>query len=164
MLNCPFGQFHPSYNIECVSINSLRLVRATPESEMPDEKPDSTFFMNIAAFAGSNKPINDIHFRFPKYPLATHYDKNGDDMFCDVNSVCEIERGCECTIVMDINHNETVRLVISTVGEERNGNHPFHIHGHSVQVLKVGYGEYSGEDGSLSGSSRDLTCTKDGND
>ena len=54
MLNCPFGQFHPSYNIECVSIDSLRLVRATPESEMPDEKPDSTFFMNIAAFAGSN--------------------------------------------------------------------------------------------------------------
>ena len=65
MLNCPFGQFHPSYNIECVSIDSLRLVRATPESEMPDEKPDSTFFMNSAAFAGSNKPIssiNDIHF------------------------------------------------------------------------------------------------------
>ena len=52
----------------------------------------------------------------------------------------------------------------STVGEERNSTHTIHIHGHSVHVLKVGYGEYSSENGALLGSSRDLTCTKDGDD
>ena len=38
------------------------------------------------------------------------------------------------------------------------------IHGHSVHVLKVGHGKYSKENGSLLGSSRDLTCREDGND
>ena len=43
-------------------------------------------------------------------------------------------------------------------------SHSLHIHGHSVYVLKVGFGEYSSENRSLIHSSRDLTCTEDGND
>ena len=50
MLNCLFGEFHPSYNIECISVDSLRLVTPTPEDEMPNEDPDVTYFMNMAAF------------------------------------------------------------------------------------------------------------------
>ena len=167
MLNCPFGEFHSSYNIECISVDTLRLVTATPGSEMPDDMPTVTSFMNLAGFAARNKPIssiNDIHFMLPEYPLATHYNKNDKDSFCDVNSVCEEVGGCQCTTVLDIPFNVTVRLVISGVGEERNAHHPFHIHGHSVHILKVGHGEYSGENGSIIASSRDLTCTEDGND
>ena len=167
ILNCPFGQFHPSYNIVCISVDTLRLVQATPSSEMPDETPDVTHFLNLAGYAGRTKPvssINDKLFRLPEFPLATHYDKNDADSFCDVNSECDLPGGCECTTVLDIPHNITVRLIISAIGEERNNQHPFHIHGHSVHVLKYGYGEYSSEDGSLTGSSRDLTCTEDGDD
>ena len=65
---------------------------------------------------------------------------------------------------MEVGYNVTVRLVISTVGAERNSTHSIHIHGHSVHVLKVGYGEYSSDNGALTGSSRDLTCTEDGDD
>ena len=167
MLNCPFGQFHPSYNIDCISVDTLRLVQATPSSEMPDETPDVTHFLNLAGFTGRAKPkssINDKLFRLPEYPLTTHYDKNNPASICDINSVCDIEAGCECTTILDIPYNVTVRLVISTVGEADNRNHPFHIHGHSVHVLKIGYREYSSEDGFLTGSSRDLTCTEDGDD
>ena len=81
-----------------------------------------------------------------------------------IQSAAYIPGGCDCTTVLDIPHNITVRLVISAVGEERNNQHPFHIHGHSVHVLKYGYGGYSSEDGFLTGSSRDLTCTEDGDD
>jgi FtsP/CotA-like multicopper oxidase with cupredoxin domain len=167
MLNCPFGRFHSSYAIECISIDSLRLFTPTPESEMPDETPDITYFINMAGFVFGVKPvssINDKHFAIPKNPLTMHYEDNDKDSFCDVNSECEEERGCQCTTVMDVGNNETVRLVISAVGEERRSTHPIHVHGHSVHLLKVGYGEYSAEDGSLLGSSRDLTCTADGDD
>ena len=166
MLNCPIGQFHPSYNIDCISIDTLRLIEATPASEMPDQTPDVTYFTNVAAFV-PKKPlssINDNPFMLPQFPLATHYEKNDQSSFCDVNSVCEIEGGCDCTTVMDVGRNVTVRIVISAVGEERNDHHPFHIHGHSVHILGVGHGEYSSEDGALTKSSRDLTCTKDGDD
>ena len=167
MLNCPFGQFHSSYNIDCISIDTLRLIEATPASEMPDKKPDVTYFANVAGIVPGYKPvssINDNLFVLPQFPLATHYEKNDESSFCDVNSVCETQAGCDCTTVMDIGRNMTVRIVISTVGEERNDNHPFHIHGHSVHVLSVGYGEYSSENGSLTKSSRDLTCTANGDD
>ena len=167
MLNCPFGEFHPSYNITCISIDKLRLFSPTTPQEMPDQTPDVTYFMNLAGFVGREKPIssiNDKHFRIPKFPLATQYERNDEASFCDVNSECERSGGCECTTVIDLPDNVTVRFVISTVGEERNATHPIHIHGHSVHVLKNGYGEYSSENGSLLSSSRDLTCTEDGND
>ena len=122
MLNCPFGHFHPSYNIECIAIDTFRLVQATPESEMPDQTPDMTYFTNLAGFVRGIKPlqsINDIHFRPPQFPLATHYEKNDETSFCAVNSQCEREGGCECTTVMDVGDNVTVRLVVSAVGEEK---------------------------------------------
>ena len=162
MLNCPFGQFHPAYSISI--IDSLRLVEATPPSEMPDLEPDVA---NLAA--RRRKPassINDKLFVSPQFPLTTHYEKNDESSFCDVNSVCEsgVDLGCDRTTVMDIGRNVTVRVVVSAVGLERKGNHPFHIHGHSVHILSVGYGEYSDEYGSLEASSRDLTCTENEND
>ena len=167
MLNCPFENFHPSYNIECIGIDTMKQVESTPEGEMPDETPDVTYFMNMAAFVAHYKPIssiNDKNFRFPSHPLTTRYEQNDRSLFCEVDSICESEGGCECTTVMDIGDNVTVRLVISTVGEERNSTHSIHIHGHSVHVLKVGYGQYSSENGSLLSSSRDLTCRDDGDD
>ena len=167
ILNCPVGQFHPAYNIECISTDSLRLVEATPPSEMPDQTPDVTYFLNLAGFGFYVNPvssINDFLFVLPQFPLATHFEKNDEKSFCDVNSVCNIYGGCDCTTVLDIGSNVTVRLVISTVGEERNDHHPIHLHGHSVHVLSIGRGGYSSENGRLVSSSRDLTCTEDGND
>jgi FtsP/CotA-like multicopper oxidase with cupredoxin domain len=163
ILNCPFGEFHPSYNITCIGIDSLRLVTPTPESEMPDETPDVIYFMNIAGFVQREKPvssINENHFVIPQYPLTTHYEKNDERSFCDMDSVCKRDGGCFCTVVMDVDDNATVRLVFSALGEERNSTHSPHIHGHSVHVLKVGYGEYSSVNGSLIAASQDLTCTR----
>ena len=134
---------------------------------MSDKEPDILYFANLAA--RRRKPassINDKLFVLPRFPLTTHYEKNDENSFCDVNSVCEsdVDLGCDCTTVMDTGSNLTVRVVISAIGLERKGSHPFHIHGHSVHILGFGYGEYSNEYGFLGVSSLDLTCTDDGND
>ena len=134
---------------------------------MPDLEPDITYFLNLGGYAGRNRPfssINDNLFMLPRFPLATHYEKNDKNAFCDVNSQCDIGEGCDCTTVLDVGSNVTVRLVLSGVGQERNDNHPMHLHGHSVHVLSIGRGGYSSENGRLVSSSRDLTCTEDGND
>ena len=165
MMNCPFGEFHASYNISCISVDSLRLVTATPASEMPDKTPDVTYFMNSAGFATRGaqiSSINDKNFKLPAYPLTTHYKSNDEGSFCDVDSTCDYR--CDCTTVMDIDFNVTVRVVMSAVGIERNAVHPMHIHGHSAHVVKIGYGEYSNETGAIIASSRDLTCTEGGDD
>ena len=167
ILNCLIGQFHPSYNIECIHIDTLRLIEATPSSEMPDQIPDVTFFANSGGFISPTmltNSINDKLFVPPQFPLTTHYERNDEGSFCDVPSVCGRVEGCDCTTVIDVGRNVTVRMVISAVGKERTDNHPFHFHGHSVHVLSVGHGEYSSENGYLTKSSRDLTCTTDGDD
>ena len=167
MLNCPLGNFHFSYNIQCISVDDLKLFSPTPEREMPNETPDITYFMNMGGFVVSEKPIssiNDKNFRFPSYPLTTHYEKNPEDSFCSVDSECDRDGGCECTTVMDLDYNVTVRVVLSAVGMERNATHSMHIHGHSVHVLEVGHGKYDYENGALVASSRDLTCTDIGDD
>ncbi|CAI8053707.1 hypothetical protein GBAR_LOCUS29352 [Geodia barretti] len=134
---------------------------------MPDQIPDVTYFTNIAGFLGRNKPfssINDKLFVLPQFPLTTYYEKNDENAYCAVDSQCDSDFGCECTTVLDVGSNVTVRLVISAVGEERNINHPMHIHGHSVHILSIGRGEYSLANGRLVSSTRDLTCTEDGDD
>ena len=67
-------------------------------------------------------------------------------------SECESKRGCKSTTVMDIGDNMTVRLVLSGVGRERKSTHSIHIHGHSMHILKVGYCNYSSNNGFLLGS------------
>ena len=131
MLNCPFKQFHPAYNIECVSIDTLRLHVLTPPSEMPDNTPDITHFMNLGGFNGRRNPIssiNDKNVRLPLYPLTTRYEENDENSFCDVNSECERQGGCECTTVMEVGYNVTVRLVISTVGAGKKEFDSFNSH------------------------------------
>ena len=136
ILNCPFGEIHESYNIECIRVDKLRLHNPTPASEMPDETPDITYFINMVGYIGplnAVSSINENHFSFPKFPLTTHYEKNDEDSFWDINSGCDKGEGegrCRCTTVMDVGYNQTVRLVISTVGVERKDLHSLHIHGH----------------------------------
>ena len=128
------GSTHFCYEIHGTPNTIFNLVPKILQSG-PDQTPNVTSFMNLAGFVGREKPIssiNDKHFRIPKFPLATQYEKNDEASFCDVNSEWERRGGCECTTVMDLPDNVTVRFIISTVGEERNATHPIHIHGHSV--------------------------------
>lgn len=167
MLNCPVGEFHPSYNIKCVSITELRLIEPTPNEDMPGKVPDITYFINMAGYVSNAETvssINDKNFIFPQFPLTTYNDNNDKSAFCDATSHCNTTKGCKCTTVTDFSDNVTVRMVLSTVGIERNATHSMHLHGHSVHLLKIGYGNYSSETGSLMSSSRGLTCTKDGDD
>ena len=134
MLNCPFGELHSSYNIECISVDTLKLVSPTQASQMPDETPDLTYFLNIAGFVSRNTPfssINDKNFVFPPNAPAIDYDSIPSNVFCDANFNCTINKRCRCTTVVDLPYNKTIRVVMSSIGIERNAVHPMHLHGHS---------------------------------
>ena len=167
MLNCPFREFHSSYNIECISVDTLKLVSPTQASQMPDESPDLTYFLNIAGFVSRNttfSSINDKNFVFPPNPPALDYDSIPSNVFCDANINCTIDKICRCTTVIDFPYNKTIRVVMSSIGIERNAVHPMHLHGHSFHVVAIGHGTYSQDDGILLASSRDLSCSGDMDD
>ena len=161
MLNCPVGALHSSYHIQCISVATLRLVSPTPPGDMPDEVPDVTYFLNMGGFVAQEKPIssiNDKNFAFPPSPLTTYHENIPTSAFCDVNFNCTVEKGCRCTTAMDFPYNRTIRVVMSSIGIERNATHPQHFHGHSVHVVAIGHGTYSSVNGTLLASTRDLSC------
>ena len=47
-VNCPFQDYHPSYNITCINIHQLKLFFPTPPEELPSEEYDEQYIFNFA--------------------------------------------------------------------------------------------------------------------
>ena len=163
-VNCPFENFHPSYNIDCVNVHELKLLYPTPDYELPSSKPDVEFIFNFA-FENPQRTstINGRNFIFPSAALQTQseeLDRDRKQLQCNLNDTCE--DGCHCLHIHDIPYKKTIRFVISTVGNamfRRRFSHPVHLHGHSFQVVAVGYGTYNEVTGEISQSTPDLKCS-----
>jgi hypothetical protein len=95
---------HTTLNALALAVSDL-LKPLYTESEMPDQIPDVTYFTNIAGYAGANKPfssINDKNLVLPRFPQTTHYEKNDENAYREVDSQCDSVLGCDCTTVLDV--------------------------------------------------------------
>ena len=163
-VNCPFQNFHPTYNIDCVNVRDLRLLYPTPDRELPSNKPDVEFIFNFA-FENPERTstINGRNFIFPSAALQTQtkeLDRDKEKLKCNLEDTCE--DGCHCLHMHEIPYNKTVRFVISTVGNSmfrRRFTHPVHLHGHSFHVVEIGYGTYNDTTGEIIQSTDDLKCS-----
>lgn len=161
--NCPFMDYHPSYNINCTRLGDLRLLYPTPTEELPASTPDSgqEYFLNFG-YEGDDIPdnINGRNFRFPPTALQTQSNLDLDDYLCPSEPYTCAD-GCKCLHMLSLPFNKTVRLVLANIGRE---THPIHLHGHSFFVVATGYGEYNSTTGFLSRSTNAISCRKDEND
>ena len=167
-VNCPFKNFHPSYNIICTNVQSLRLLQPTPAHERPnayakdpEDCKDCRHFINFN-FEGDSQTsaVNGRNFIFPSSPPQTQYeDFLANDIKCDLNSDCNPStEECSCVHMIDIPQDETVQLVLTAIGAFHNA-HPIHLHGHSFHVVHVGYPEYNQETGFVRpGHNNDIYC------
>ena len=167
-VNCPFQNFHPSYNIDCVNVYELKLLYPTPDSELPSSQVDNELIFNFAfENAQRTSTINGRNFIFPSASLQTQteeFDRDREKIACNLDDTCE--NGCHCLHIYDIPYKKTVRFVISTVGEtmsRRRFSHPVHLHGHSFHVVATGYGTYNETSGEISDSTDDLVCSNGSN-
>lgn len=168
-VNCPFQNFHPSYNIHCINVYELKLLYPTPDSELPTPPVNEEFIFNFA-FENPQRTstINGRNFIFPSFSLQTqteYFNHNRHKLACKNKDTCE--EGCHCLHVHDIPFDKTVRIVLSTVGKtmsRRRFSHPAHLHGHSFHVVGTGYGEYDTETGQIVSSSNDLVCSNGSTD
>lgn len=164
-VNCPFQNFHPSYNINCINVYELKLLYPTPDHELPATKPDVELIFNFA-FENPQRTstINGRNFIFPSASLQTQtaeLDRDKEKLQCNLNDTCE--DGCHCLHIHEIPYKKTVRFVISTVGtngnmRQRRFSHPVHLHGHSFHVVATGYGTYNENTSQIETSSDELVC------
>ena len=175
-VNCPFLDFHPSYNITCVNVKDLRLLEPTPPKELPnanpkdsEECPDCSHFINFN-FEGESQTssVNGRNFIFPSFPPQTqHRQFERKDTKCNLTADCNpFTAACTCVHVIDIPQDETVQMVFSSIGLV-GSPHPIHLHGHTFHVVHVGYPEYDSTTGFVGNHNSDIhcddiDCTKEG--
>ena len=166
-VNCPFERFHPSYHIDCVNVQSIRLLEPTPNDELPNANPkdpekcpDCRHFINFN-FEGDSQTsaVNGRNFILPSFPPLTQneeFEKN--DIKCDLKADCNPSTTeCSCVHVIDIPQGETIQLVLTAIGAYHNA-HPIHLHGHTFHVVHVGYPEYESTTGFVGKHSSDIHC------
>ena len=88
-VNCPFPDFHHSYNTSCFNVDKLRLLWPTPSSNLPSANLDPNcnnceLFFNL----GFGK-LNGRTMRLPAFPLQTQRADISPNHFCDVNKPCQ---------------------------------------------------------------------------
>ena len=164
-VNCPFENFHPSYGIECINVGSFKLLIDTPAGKLPAAYPSDNnhlFFLNLNFEGEGHTPsINGRNFVPPPYPPQTNrglYNEFSD--ICDSNLDCSDTSNsakCICTHRIVLEYNKTVQLVVSSLGTILVA-HPMHIHGHTFQVLKVGYPTYDDRNGYVRQQNLDIQC------
>lgn len=137
ILNCPFGNFPDDENVTCIPVSFLQsqndkrfnfdVLRRIPES--------FTFFLNFG-FPKSEgySSINGRRFILPTVSALSQPSEL--DTSC---ANCTAETSCECTHALDLKSGSENIMVLSNVGNGATISHPIHMHGHTFEVLKMGF-------------------------
>ena len=166
-VNCPFQNFHHSYNINCVNVHNLSLLEQTPPGELPNANPKSTeecpncrHFLNFH-FEGDSQTssVNGRNFILPSFPPQAQYeDFEERDTICSLTADCNPSTpACSCVHVIDIPYKETIQMVFSSIASTPSA-HPIHLHGHTFHVVHVGYPQYNHSTGYIRKSNSDIAC------
>ena len=164
--NCPFEQFHESYNITCLHpAQNFRLLNPSPNDILPAAEPDEgqEYFYNFGYQGELDLPgnINGRQFQEPTFALATQPDDLSSVMNPCPSAPYTCFDGCKCTHIQEIPFSKTIRFVLTSIGKQ---THPIHLHGHSFWVVDSGYGYYNDSTGFIERSTNDLSCLKNQSD
>ena len=166
-MNCPFENFHESYNINCINVHSFSLLEPTPLEELPNVNPKTGFecvkcrhFLNFH-FEGEKQTssVNGRNFILPSFPPQTQYEGFQErDNICHLRADCNPSTpDCSCVHVIDIPYDETIQMVFSSIGTTPSA-HPIHLHGYIFHVVHVGYPTYNPITGYILNSNKDIAC------
>ena len=165
-VNCPFENFHESYNITCINVRNLTLLEPTPRRELPDpypKCPNCRHFLNFH-FEGEKQTssVNGRNFILPSFPPQTQYEGFQErDNICHLRADCNPSTpDCSCVHVIDIPYDETIQMVFSSIGTTPSA-HPIHLHGHIFHVVHVGYPTYNPINSNKDIACDDVYCTKE---
>ncbi|XP_048765961.2 uncharacterized protein LOC125673437 isoform X2 [Ostrea edulis] len=137
ILNCPFQEYPPYPNFTCLPVSELK-------SNISDDglqfglsliqKTDKTYthFLNFGFPKYSS--INGRKFIWPKVSALSQ--PSEVDTTC---AGCDDETSCECSHTLDLPSGSENIMILSNLGTGMVISHPIHMHGHTYEVLKMGF-------------------------
>ncbi|XP_033744890.1 laccase-1-like [Pecten maximus] len=166
-LNCPFTYFPPWYNSTCINADKFRpkqnMAMANSTNSIPLEEPASEEFLNFAFPGISFTPgsVNGRKFKTPPVSGLTQTNEVDDEVRCNDRD-CGEDKICYCFNTLNLDFNKTYHLVFLNMGLGRGWAHPIHMHGHSFEILKMGFAVYD-SNGQIVSDSPDIDCHGNGN-
>ncbi|XP_060075388.1 uncharacterized protein LOC132555065 [Ylistrum balloti] len=165
-LNCPFTEFPTWYNSTCINVDKLRRKQnMTPTTSVnaitPAESASDTF-LNFAFPGTSFTPasVNGRKFKVPQVSGLTQMSEVDDEHRCN-DKDCGDDKICYCFNTLNLDYNKTYNLIFLNMGLGRGWAHPIHMHGHSFEILKMGFGVYD-TDGQIVSDNPDINCRGNG--
>ncbi|ELU15956.1 hypothetical protein CAPTEDRAFT_193609 [Capitella teleta] len=146
VLNCPY-RHHPDVHTVCVPAADLRLHSADPTLGRHSKiREDFLNFHYVLDHDTWKTSINGKGFQAPSSPPQVY--PNDDQQAMKPCSECEDGNiYCGCTHILEIDLGSVVQFVLATTVNNPagvlNGNaHGIHMHGHQVQVVRIGWPTY----------------------
>lgn len=138
VLNCPFDfDFIDSkYSYTCFPVTCLRSLPSQNNFDLLERSNEKfTYFLNFG-FPGKTgySSINGRKFIWPTVSALSQSSEL--DTSCDE---CNNENSCKCTHSLNLKSGAEIIMVLSNIGNGANISHPIHIHGHTFEVLKMGF-------------------------
>ncbi|KAL3851968.1 hypothetical protein ACJMK2_015658 [Sinanodonta woodiana] len=157
VINCPFLHY-PSHEFSvCMTFGDIKAATMDDPTAAFIPEKFKEYFLNFAFPGTTYTPgsINGREFKIPSVSVMTQpYEWNYP---CKAPE-CGEQKVCTCTHALEISNGDTVQLVLTNMGKGRGWSHPVHLHGHSFQVVKMGYARYNQETGKLIGDNLDIDC------
>lgn len=156
VLNCPFLYYPAAANTKCINFDQIRAPRVNTL------KPSSSnnlveFFLNFA-FPGHTETPGSVNGRTFVFPPAPFLSQPQDAHAPCSRDQCGDEKICHCPHIISYSRDDLVQLVLVNMGAGRGWDHPIHIHGHSFQVVKIGYPTYDKPSGRFVKENQDINC------
>ncbi|XP_061184675.1 uncharacterized protein LOC133192695 [Saccostrea echinata] len=145
VLNCQVVSFPMEPELQCITVDSTTAYIGnvtSPEGSIHE------YFLNFAV-AGPMK------YLLPPNSAKSHY--NNIKSLCS-KAECKNNNKCTCINIIDINYNDTILFVFLNMGKQKRWDVQIHMHGHSFEVLKVGYANYNETTGEYISENSDINC------
>lgn len=151
VFNCPFKLFPVKEYMECITADKVDSIEPTQLHRVPNTKQFKEYFFNFEFPGTSKAAINGKQFLQPTFSALTQPNS--------ISTPCNIScGGCKCTNSINLNHNDTVHFVLTNMGTGKGWGHPVHLHGHSFELLKLGFPTYERISGNITTENEEIRC------
>ncbi|XP_053409258.1 uncharacterized protein LOC128559972 [Mercenaria mercenaria] len=152
VVNCPF-ETYPNWN--CVHIDEMHSSNNDP-APLATSANFKEFFVNMAGALGEDGVVylhmNGISLKLPTVSALTQPKE-----LTGLCGKCMPNKVCFCNRPLNVDFGDVVQINFLSRGFLNVINHPIHIHGYSVHVLKVGYRQTNASFANL-GDNADINC------
>ena len=172
MMNCPWN-IHPAYNLQCIYVDTLRLLLPSPNCILLKATPDEKIFFQFGTEGvGALSAVNGRRTTFPSVPprltvddqefqriFDREYCKNLDSpTLCNNVTTTSLSPECQCVHMRNLEYRKSYRFVYTVAGPQGTFSHPVHLHGHSFFVVKIGLPPINNSTGFVECFSEDIDC------